>query len=77
MPSTSNVLDEARDLVQKRLAYLDDERKRLERALVELGGKADRRSPGRPRRGKATKAAKATPTTPRRWQVEPGGGVEE
>jgi predicted HTH transcriptional regulator len=51
MPSTSRVLDEARGLVTKRLAELDDERKRLERALAELGGsgkKAGRR-PGRPR----------------------------
>ena len=38
MPSTSNVLDEALDLVKKRLAELDEERKRLERALAELGG---------------------------------------
>ncbi|MET0558065.1 MAG: hypothetical protein ABW065_05275 [Solirubrobacterales bacterium] len=54
----SNVLDEARDLVQKRLADLEDERKRLERALAELGGKATtRRSPGRPRGSKSTKAA--------------------
>ena len=52
MPSTIHVLDEARDLVKKRLAELDDERKRLERALAELGGKAARRPgrrPGRPR----------------------------
>ncbi len=49
MPSTTNVLDEARELVQKRLAELDEERKRLERALAELGGKASRRAPGRPR----------------------------
>lgn len=51
MPSTTHVLDEARDLVKKRLAELDDERKRLERALTELGGKASARSgrgPGRP-----------------------------
>ena len=40
MPSTTHVLDEARDLVKKRLAELDDERKRLERALAELGEKA-------------------------------------
>ena len=40
MPSTTHVLDEARNLVMKRLAELDDERKRLERALAELGGKA-------------------------------------
>ena len=52
MPSTSNVLDEARDLVQKRLAELDKERKRLERALIELGAKAVR-SPGRPRGSKS------------------------
>jgi hypothetical protein len=54
MPSTTNVLNEARKLVQKRLADLDDERKRLERALAELGGKATRRSPGRPRRSKSS-----------------------
>jgi sugar-specific transcriptional regulator TrmB len=53
MASTTNVLDEARDLVLKRLAELDEERKRLERALGELGGKAARRSPGRPRGRKA------------------------
>jgi len=53
MPSTTHVLDEARDLVKKRLAELDDERKRLERALAELGGKATGgrigRKPGRPK----------------------------
>ena len=48
MPS-SNVLDEALDLVKKRLAELDDERKRLERALQELGGTVTRRRPGRPK----------------------------
>ncbi len=53
MPSTTTVLDEARELVQKRLAELDDERSRLERALAELGGKAARRSPGRPRGSKS------------------------
>jgi hypothetical protein len=59
MPSTTHVLDEARDLVKKRLAELDDERKRLERALAELGGKVtgrvSGRGPGRPR-GSATKS---------------------
>ena len=52
MPPSSNVLDEARQLVEKRLADLDEERKRLERALAELGGKATKR-PGRPRGRKA------------------------
>ena len=68
MPSTTHVLDEARDLVKKRLAELDDERKRLERALAELGGKATGRSgrrPGRPR-GSGSKAATAAPTPRRR-----------
>jgi sugar-specific transcriptional regulator TrmB len=61
MPSTANVLDEARELVQKRLADLDDERRRLERALAELGGKAARRSPGRPRGKKSTATASSKP----------------
>ena len=57
MPSTTHVLDEARDLVMKRLSELDDERKRLERALAELGGKVTgRRGPGRPRGSGAKKA---------------------
>lgn len=60
MPSSSNVLDEARQLVQKRLADLDEERKRLERALAELGGKAAKRAPGRPR-GSSTKASGGAP----------------
>ena len=75
MPSTTNVLDEARDLVQKRLAELDDERKRLERALAELGGKAARRAPGRPRGTKSTKstATAAAAATPRRRRKRRGG----
>lgn len=72
MPNTSNVLNEAREMVQKRLAELDDERKRLERALAELGGKVTRRGPGRPpgtgRRGpgRPPKAAAAPATTGRK-----------
>lgn len=68
MPNTSNVLNEAREMVQKRLAELDDERQRLERALAELGGKVTRRGPGRPpgsgRRGpgRPPKAAAAATT---------------
>jgi sugar-specific transcriptional regulator TrmB len=68
MSPTTNVLDEARQLVQKRLADLDEERKRLERALAELGGKATRR-PGRPRGS----AAKPSPATPRRRRKRRGG----
>jgi transposase-like protein len=75
MPSTTNVLDEARDLVQKRLAELDDERKRLERALAELGGKATRRAPGRPRGSKSTATAASTPAAgkPRKRRKRRGG----
>jgi len=50
MPSTSNTLDEARGLVERRLAELEEEKKRLERALADLsGGKGGRRRAGRPR----------------------------
>ncbi|HEU5142799.1 MAG TPA: hypothetical protein VFU04_06530 [Solirubrobacterales bacterium] len=68
MPSTTHVLDEARDLVKKRLAELDDERQRLERALAELGEKATGRvgrRPGRPR-GSGTKKAAGAPRRRRR-----------
>jgi hypothetical protein len=56
MPSTTNVLDEARDLIERRLADLDEERRRLERALGELGGKVAKR-PGRPRGSSSTPSA--------------------
>ena len=59
MPSTTNVLDEARDLLERRLADLDEERRRLERALAELGGKATKR-PGRPRGSSSTARAGGT-----------------
>jgi len=77
MPNTSNVLDEALDLVRKRLAELDDERKRLERALSELGGKVTRRGPGRPRGsgrgpGRPPKAA-STGAAPRKRRRRRGG----
>jgi len=76
MPSTTNVLDEARELVQKRLADLDEERTRLERALAELGGKAAKRSPGRPRGSKKTSTASsssATTAAPRKRRKRRGG----
>lgn len=64
MSPSQNVLDEARQLVQRRLQDLDEERKRLERALAELGGKATRRGPGRPK-GSTSKTA-GRPTRRRR-----------
>ena len=75
MPPTSNVVDEARQLVERRLQDLEEERKRLERALAELGGKATRRGPGRPK-GSSRKGNAATPTgsgTPRRRRKRRGG----
>ncbi len=47
MASSSNVVDQARDLIEKRIAELEDERRRLEGALKDLSG--GRRGPGRPR----------------------------
>jgi transposase-like protein len=77
MPSTTNVLDEARDLVEKRLADLNDERQRLERALAELGGKSTRRSPGRPRGSKSSPASSTAATAkgkaPRKRRKRRGG----
>jgi sugar-specific transcriptional regulator TrmB len=72
MPSTTNVLDEARQLVQRRLADLDEERKRLERALAELGGKATKRTPGRPR-GSSSATPKASAPATRRRRKRRGG----
>jgi hypothetical protein len=79
MPPSTNVLDEARQLVERRLADLDEERQRLERALAELGGKATRRGPGRPRGSAGKRTATAAPTTagkssgPRRRRKRRGG----
>ncbi len=73
MPSTPAVLDEARDLVLQRLAELDEERKRLERALGELGGKAARRSPGRPRGKKAKASTSTAKAAPRKRRRRRGG----
>jgi predicted Rossmann fold nucleotide-binding protein DprA/Smf involved in DNA uptake len=76
MPNTSNVLDEALDLVKKRLAELDDERKRLERALSELGGTVTRRRPGRPRgsgRGPGRPPKASSGAAPRKRRRRRGG----
>lgn len=70
MPSSTHVLDEARDLVTKRLAELDEERRRLERALAELGGTVSGRRGGgrvgRPRRAAKRGTAKRGATRRRR-----------
>jgi predicted Rossmann fold nucleotide-binding protein DprA/Smf involved in DNA uptake len=68
MPSTTDFFDETRERALSRLAELDEERKSLERILAELGGKATRRAPGRPR-GSAKKASAA----PRKRRKRRGG----
>ena len=75
MPPT-NVLDEARQLVMRRLQDLDEERKRLERALAELGGKATRRGPGRPR-GSVAKAGAGAGATRRRRKRKGGTRADQ
>ncbi|MGN6275105.1 MAG: hypothetical protein ACTHNP_04125 [Solirubrobacterales bacterium] len=76
MPPTNNVLDEAKQLVERRLQDLDEERKRLERALAELGGGTTRRGPGRPK-GSTSKAIASTAgtTAPRRRRRKRRGGT--
>jgi hypothetical protein len=73
MPS-NNVVDEARQLIHSRLAELEDERKRLEGALKELGGKVTRRGPGRPR-GASKAAPAAAPSGGTRKRRKRRGGT--
>lgn len=77
MPSITNALDEARELVKKRLAELDDERRRLERALAELGGRATGigRRPGRPKGSTAKASAPSAPKKSRRRRRRRSGGT--
>jgi len=75
MSPSHNVLDEARQLVENRLRDLDEERKRLERALAELGGKVTRRGPGRPpgRPKGSTNKGPGRPAGTRRRRKRRGG----
>lgn len=61
MAEATKVLDQARALIAERIKDLDEERKRLERALSDLGGA--RRGPGRPKKDTSSTAA---PTRRRR-----------
>jgi hypothetical protein len=72
MPS-NNVVEEARQLINSRLAELDDERKRLEGALKELGGKVAKRAPGRPKGSAGKKAAPASGGGTRKRRKRRGG----
>jgi len=77
MPPQKNVLDEARQLVEKRLADLDEERKRLERALAELGGKVAARAPGRPGRPRGSKKASSGGKAPKRRRRRGGTRADQ
>jgi hypothetical protein len=52
--ASTNVLDDARTLLEERLTELKDEIRRVERALSHLTEGARRRGPGRPRKSSAT-----------------------
>ncbi|HEY7151580.1 MAG TPA: hypothetical protein VH391_07855 [Solirubrobacterales bacterium] len=55
----AGALDEAASLLRSRIRELDDERKKLERALSNLtGGRLGRRGPGRPPGSRTTGQAK-------------------
>ena len=75
MSPTTNV-DEARENARQHLhnllTSLDEERKRVERAIAELGGKVARRAPGRPRR-----KAKASGGAPKRRRRRGGTRADQ
>lgn len=66
MPSATNVIDEARSLLERRLAEIDKEREQVQRALGELGGKITRRGPGRPRGSRNGSGSSSGPKRRRR-----------
>jgi sugar-specific transcriptional regulator TrmB len=68
MAGDSEVLDKARALIEERLKDLDDEKKRLERALANLKG--ERRGPGRPR---GSSRAKRSSSSSKRRRRRRGG----
>lgn len=55
MADDANILDRARSLIEDRLKEIDEERKRLEKALASLIG--EHRGSGRPRRSRSRGAA--------------------
>jgi transposase-like protein len=59
MATPSNVIGEARSLIERRLSELNQERIKLEKALTNLAGGVARRGPGRPK-GSKSRARTAT-----------------
>lgn len=65
MPTEASALDKARSLIEDRIKELDDEKRRLEKALSGLKG--GRRGPGRPRRsGSSARSSGGRPRRRRR-----------
>jgi sugar-specific transcriptional regulator TrmB len=65
----ADTLDKARTLIEARIRELDDERKQLEKALSNLGGK---RGPGRPR-GSTSTTRRGSGGAPKRRRRRRGG----
>jgi sugar-specific transcriptional regulator TrmB len=65
----ADTLDKARTLIEARIREIDDERKQLEKALSNLGGK---RGPGRPR-GSGTGTRRSSGSAPKRRRRRRGG----
>lgn len=74
--ATTNVLPEASRLIQSRLEEIDEECKRLERGLKELGGKVTRRRPGRPPGAGRAKAASGA-GAPKRRKLRSGTRADQ
>jgi transposase-like protein len=72
MSKGTEVIDQAAELLRRRLAEIEEERQRLERALAALGRKVSARRPGRPR-GRKARAGKSA-TAPKRRGKRRGGG---
>jgi sugar-specific transcriptional regulator TrmB len=68
-----DVIDKARALIGKRLKELDEEKRRLQSALGELGGK--RRGPGRPTGRKPATRSKGT--SPKRRKRRGGSRADQ
>jgi sugar-specific transcriptional regulator TrmB len=76
-PKPTDVLDQARSLIEDRLKDLDEERKRLEGTLARItGGRVGRRRPGRPRGATTTRRAAAR-TRGRRRSTRPDQAVKQ
>ena len=73
---TGSTIEDARQIIERRLADLHDERLRLERALAELGGKI-KRSAGRPRGSASTSGPKPSGAPKKRRRRKGGSRADQ